>query len=135
MRALWQGRGKAVEEGLHGHRADLGDDQREGLVAAGADGGVEPGGGVTVVDDAFGAEATLVPDPDAAALLAHTGLVLAPELDLGVGVTLGHLVQRGGKTPLLNRSCAALSALGWRGRIFCQDRSSVLISRRMPPSR
>ena len=88
-----------------------------------------------MIDDAFGAEAALVPDPGAAALLADTGLILAPELDLGVGVVLGNFAQRGGEAPLLNRSCAALSALGWRGRIFCQDRSSALTSRRMPPSR
>jgi len=85
MDLLWQGllrqgRGEAVEEGLHRRRADLGDDQGEGRVGAGADGGVEPGGGVAVVDDALGAETALVPDPGAAALLADTGFVLAPEL-------------------------------------------------------
>ena len=88
-----------------------------------------------MVDRALGAQAALVPDPGAAALLADTGLVHAPELQLGIGMALGDLAPRGGETPLLNRSCAVLSALGWRGLIFCQDRSSASTRRRMPPSR
>ncbi len=99
MHALRQGRGEAVEKGLHRRRADLGDDQRQGLVGAGADGGVEPGGSVAVVDDALGAETALVPDPGAAALLADPRLILAPELDFGVGVTPGDFAQRDREAP------------------------------------
>ena len=68
-------------------------------------------------------------------LLADPRLVLAPELDLGLGVALRHVAQRAGEAPFLNSSCAAPSALGWRGRVFCEERSSALTSRRMPPSR
>ena len=88
-----------------------------------------------MIDDALGAATAFVPEPGAAAFLADPGLVLAPELDLGRGMPAGDLVQGGGEAPFLKRACAALSALGWRGRVFCQDSPSALISRRMPPSR
>jgi hypothetical protein len=88
-----------------------------------------------MVDDAHGADAPLEPDPRAAALLADAGFILAPELHLGVGVAARDLAERGGEAPFLKRSCAALSAFGWRGRVFYQDRSSAFTSRRMPPSR
>jgi hypothetical protein len=65
-----------------------------------------------MIDDALRAEAAFIPDPGAAALLADPGLVPAPELRLDLGVALGDLAQRGRKAPLLNRSCAASSALG-----------------------
>jgi hypothetical protein len=59
------------------------------VVGAGADGGVEPGRGVAVVDHALRADAALEPGPDAAALLANTGFVLAPKLHLCVGMASG----------------------------------------------
>ena len=42
-----------------------------------------------MVDYALGADAALKPGPDAAALLTDTGFVLAPELNLCIGMTLG----------------------------------------------
>lgn len=87
-----------------------------------------------MVDQALGPDATLEPDAGAAALLADPGLVLAPELDLRFGMGTGDGAQCGGEAPFLKRSCAALSALGWLGRVFCQDKSSDFTSRSMPPS-
>lgn len=88
-----------------------------------------------MVDDPLGSAAALEPDPGAAAFLPHAGFVLAPELHLAVGVLPGRLAQPAGEAPFPKRARAAGSAFGWRGRVFCQDRSSDLISRRMPPSR
>jgi hypothetical protein len=90
---------------------------------------------VAAVDDAGRADAAFVPDARAASLLPDPGLVLAPELDLGAGAPPRDFGQRGGEAPFLKRSCAARSAFGWLGRVFCQERSSDLTSRRMPPSR
>jgi hypothetical protein len=134
-RALGQGRGEAVEGGPHRAGADLGQNQGGGLVGAGPDGAIEPGRGVAVVDHALGADAALVPRPHAASLLTHSRLVRAPELHFDIGGGLRDGAQRGGKTPLRKRSCAALSAFGWRGRVCCQDRSGALASRGMPLSR
>ena len=88
-----------------------------------------------MIDDALRPAAAFVPAPGTAALLADTGFILAPELDLGLGVLARDLVQRRDEPPFLKRSWAVLSAFGWRGRVFCQDSPSALISRRMPPSR
>lgn len=134
MHAPRQGGGEAVEEDLHGGGADLGQDEREGVVRAGADGAVEPGRGIAVVDQALGSDAALEPDAGAAAFLANPGLVLAPELDLGLGMGLRDGAQRGGEAPFSKRSCAAVSAFGWLGRVFCQDRLSDFTRRSMPPS-
>jgi len=91
---------------------------------------------VTLIDHAGGAQAALMPDMDAAALLPGAGFVLAPELRLGrLGMRRRDRVQGRRKAAFLNRSCAAGLALGWRDRVFCQERSSDLTSRRMPPSR
>jgi len=90
---------------------------------------------VALVDGAGRTEAALVPDAGTAAFLADAGLVLAPELDFGLGVGAADRVQGGGEAPLLNRSCAALSALGWLGRTFCQERLSDFTSRSIPLSR
>ena len=54
-----------------------------------------------MIDDALRAEAAFIPDPGSAALLADPGLVLAPELQLDLGVALGDLAQRGRKAPLV----------------------------------
>jgi len=135
MQPLGQGGAEAVEKGLHCRRPHLGEHEGEGLVGAGADGAEDPGRRVPLVDDAARAGAALVPDTGTATLLAHAGLVLAPELNLGVGVGTGGLLQGGGEAPFLNRSLAAGSALGWLGRVFCQLRSSDFTSRSMPLSR
>ena len=90
---------------------------------------------MALVNDAVRTGAALVPDAGTAALLANTGLVLAPELNFGTGVGAGDLSQGCGKAPLLNRSLAAGSAFGWLGRVFCQLRSSDFTSRNMPLSR
>ncbi len=127
--------GEAVEEDLHGCGAGLRQDEREGVVGAGAHRAVDPGRGVTAVGHASGPNAALEPNPRAASFLADAGLVLAPELQLGIGMAPGDLGQRRRKAPFLKRSCAATSACGCRGRVFCQDRSSALTSRSMPPSR
>ena len=74
---------------------------------------------MALVDGAPRAAAALESDAGAAALLADTGLVLAPQLHLGVGVAPRYLAQRGGEAPFLNRSCAALSVLGWSGLMNC----------------
>jgi len=88
-----------------------------------------------MVDHALGADAAFEPRTDPATLLADPGLVLAPELDLCFGMGVRDGAQRGGEAPFLKRSCAALSALGWEGRVFCQDRFSDFTRRSMPPSR
>ena len=90
---------------------------------------------MTLIDDALGATAAFIPEPGAASFLTDASFILAPELDLGLGVLARDLVQRRGEPPFLKRSCAALSAFGWRGRVFCHERPSALISRLMPPSR
>ena len=111
MHALRQGRGEAVEEGLHGGRADLGHDEGEGLVGAGADSGVDPGGGVAVVDRCprGGGRARTRPGRRGPSGRhgPRPGTRAAPPPRDGAG----DLAQRGGETPFLNRSCAALSAL------------------------
>ena len=132
---LGQRGGEGVEEGLGGGRADLGGDQGEGLVGAGADRGVQPRGGVAAIHHAARAAAPFIPDAGAAALLADTGLILAPDLDCGLGMGARDRVQGGGEAPFLKRSRAAGSACGWLGRVFCQDRPRDFTSRRMPPSR
>lgn len=90
---------------------------------------------MALVDDALGADAPLEPDAGATAFLANTGFILAPELKLGFGMAARDLAQRGSETPFLKRSCAALSAFGWRGRVFCQERLRDFTSRSMPPLR
>lgn len=90
---------------------------------------------MALVDNAVWSEAALVPDAGAAVLLAHPGLVLAPELNVGTRVGAGDLAQGCGKAPPLNRSLAAGFPLGWLGRVFCHERSSDFTSRSMPLSR
>lgn len=134
MHARRQRRGEAIKEDLHRGGADLGQDEGESVVGASADGAVEPSRGIAVVDQALGSDAVLEPDTRAAAFLADAGLILAPELYLGVGMGLCDGPQRSGEAPFLKRSCAAASAFGWLGRAFCQDRFSDFTRRSIPPS-
>jgi hypothetical protein len=114
-----QRRREAVKEGLHGGRTNLGEYESEGQVGAGSNRADDPGGRVALVDPAPGADAALEPDADTATFLADPGLVLAPELDLSIRVIAGDPTQGGSEASSFKRSCAALSALGWCGRVFC----------------
>jgi hypothetical protein len=62
---------------------------------------------MALVDAAFGPDAALIPDRGTATFLANPGLVLAPELDLGIRMIAGYPAQGCGVAPFLKRSCAA----------------------------
>jgi hypothetical protein len=71
--------GESLEERLHAGAIRIGQDQRERVVAAGLDGGVDVGGYVALIDEPRRPLAALPPDVADAPLLADARLVLEVE--------------------------------------------------------
>ncbi len=124
----WANRcGKAVEIDLHGVRRNLGQDQSEGVIAAGLYGSIEIGEGVALIAPARRALAFCEPAVADAALLANARLILKKQADFLARMGLAHLFQAFLEPPL-KASCAASSFSGWWGRAFCREKPSRLMA-------
>ena len=121
-----------IEEGLHDVGPDDRQDQAEGGVVLRADGAEEVDRGVALVFDAGGSRSLLIPASAIPAGLADPGFVLQPDLDaLGFGMGRCGLGDQIAKF-FLKSVWALRSALGWTGRVFCQDKSRLFNSLSMP---
>jgi hypothetical protein len=114
--------GEGVEEEIHRHRGNLGQNEREGLIGRGPHDGEDVGKGEALVAEARRALAFGPPTMRNAALLAEPRLVLEPERETLVGVRADDRVYRRFEPPFLNAACAAGSCRGWRGRAFWREK-------------
>ena len=115
---MWR---RAGEEQLHDAGIDGGQHQGKVLAAFRMHDGVDIG---PLVADLPGAPRAFAPSPPAMAdptLVADTGLVLEPELDVLVRMGRPHRLQAGAKPPFLKLSSASGSFFGWEGRIFWRE--------------
>ena len=76
MLAGADGFGEGIEKRLHSRSVRVGQDQREGLIRTGLDGGVDVGGNEALIAQARRSFAAFPPDMIDAALLADAGFVL-----------------------------------------------------------
>lgn len=77
-----EGGREAIEEQVHGPGGDHGQDEHKALACCGSDGGVEVGPVIALVAKPARALPPCPPAMAGAAFLAHSGLILEPELDL-----------------------------------------------------
>jgi len=121
-----------VEEELHRRGGGVRQNQAAGGVALGAGGAEQLDRLMTLVLEAGGARAFLVPASTIAPGLADSCLVLQPHFDaLGLGMRGLRLGNQAAEF-FLKSSCARRAALGCPGRVFCQERSIPCRSSSMP---
>src|SRR6056297_990496 len=116
--------GEGVEEGLHGLRADLGQDEAEGAPAVGAGGAEHAAPLEALVLAARRAAAPAPPATAEPALPADPHLVLEPQGDPLGGMGFGRCLQRRAEPPFSKRRCAASSVFGCVGRTFWREKPS-----------